>query len=255
MPYTITELANLAGITNRTLRYYEDIGLLKPARNDSSGYRIYTTLEVDALQQILIYKSLGFELSLIKEVMYNPNFNEVETLKCHIKKLELEKNRISSLIETILKTIDAKERDINMKDNQKFEGLKEQLINENEDKYGHEIRDRYGDNLIDASNKKIRKMTKEDHQKIETQTVEINRMLKEAYLTNDPQSKTSMKACEMHKDWLLNYWTFYNKEAHLNLVQMYVDDPRFKIYYENIQAGLAEFLLEAMKIYLKDSKI
>jgi DNA-binding transcriptional MerR regulator len=62
MEYTVKELAQLAGISTRTLRYYDEIGILKPARINSSGYRIYSKAEVDRLQQILFYKELGVSL-------------------------------------------------------------------------------------------------------------------------------------------------------------------------------------------------
>ena len=66
MEYTVQKLAQLAGVSSRTLRYYDEIGILKPARTNSSGYRIYGQQEVDRLQQILFYRELGVTLELIK---------------------------------------------------------------------------------------------------------------------------------------------------------------------------------------------
>ena len=66
MEYTIQKLAHLAGISTRTLRYYDQIGLLSPARTNEAGYRIYGAKEVDVLQQILFYKEMGLELARIK---------------------------------------------------------------------------------------------------------------------------------------------------------------------------------------------
>lgn len=66
MGYTVQELARLAGISPRTIRYYDEIGLLKPARFSTSGYRLYGQAEVDRLQQILFYRELGVELKAIK---------------------------------------------------------------------------------------------------------------------------------------------------------------------------------------------
>ena len=75
MVYTIKELADLSGVTTRTLRHYDEIGLLSPSRQESSGYRIYTEKEVDLLQQILLYRSMNFKLSKIKEILTDENFD------------------------------------------------------------------------------------------------------------------------------------------------------------------------------------
>lgn len=72
MEYTIQKLSQLAGISTRTLRYYDEIGLLKPDRINSSGYRIYGATEVDRLQQILFYRELGVKLDSIKEIITSP---------------------------------------------------------------------------------------------------------------------------------------------------------------------------------------
>ncbi|MDQ0163455.1 DNA-binding transcriptional MerR regulator [Bacillus alveayuensis] len=68
MEYTVNQLAKLAGVTGRTLRYYDEIGILKPARINSSGYRIYGQKEVDKLQQILFYRELDVDLETIKKL-------------------------------------------------------------------------------------------------------------------------------------------------------------------------------------------
>jgi DNA-binding transcriptional MerR regulator len=78
--YTINELARLAGVSTRTLRYYDQINLLKPAFVNPSGYRIYGSAEVDLLHTILLYKELGFELNQIKAIIYDPEFDLEEAL-------------------------------------------------------------------------------------------------------------------------------------------------------------------------------
>ena len=77
MEYSIKKLSEIAGVSTRTLRYYDEIGLLKPARVSSSGYRIYGKKQVDILQQILFYKELGISLDEIKEIIQNPNFEKI----------------------------------------------------------------------------------------------------------------------------------------------------------------------------------
>ena len=92
MEYTVQKLSEIAKISKRTLRYYDEIGLLKPARVNSSGYRIYGEKEINKLQQILFYRELGVSLEQIKLILENPLFDEIEALKEHrIKLLEKQK--------------------------------------------------------------------------------------------------------------------------------------------------------------------
>lgn len=88
MDYTIGQLAELAGVSTRTLRYYDRIGLLKPLYVDDSGYRWYGERELDLLQQILFYRERGFALAQISDLLYSENFDLVRALEDHLMDLE-----------------------------------------------------------------------------------------------------------------------------------------------------------------------
>lgn len=251
MEYTVQALAKIAGISSRTLRYYDEIGLLRPARISTSGYRIYGQLEVDLLQQILFYKELGVDLSGIRSIVYKADFDGVAALKEHHEKLIDKKHQLERLIENVNRTINAKEGRITMNDKEKFEGFKKEIIDENEKKYGKEIREKYSDETIDKSNKKFGKMTQEEYQEVTRLNDEIMQTLKEAYMTGNPESEQAQKAAELHKRWISYYWDEYSPQAHAGLAQMYVDDERFRIYYDKDQDGLAKFLRDAILIYTK----
>ncbi|MFA9398620.1 MAG: MerR family transcriptional regulator [Clostridiaceae bacterium] len=249
MEYTINKLAKLAGISTRTLRYYDEIELLKPARINSSGYRIYGEAEVDRLQQIMFYKELGVELENIKMIITSSSFNMVDALTEHHRKLLDKKKQLESLIANVEKTIAVTEGRIIMSDKEKFEGFKQKLIDDNELKYGKEIREKYGEGTINRFNKKMKNTSKEKYAEIEELTTKVNQAIKEAYEGGDPSCELAQRACELHKEWILNFWEKYSKEAHMALVQMYVDDERFTTYYDKIAPGCAVFLRDAMKIY------
>jgi len=135
MEYTIKKLASLAGISTRTLRYYDEIDLLKPLRINSSGYRIYGQKEVDLLQQILFYRELGVELRFIKNIINANDYDEIKSLKEHHQKLISRFKQLSLLINNIETTIKMKEGKINMNDKEKFNGFKKELIEDNEKNY------------------------------------------------------------------------------------------------------------------------
>ena len=251
MEYTVQKLAKLAGVSTRTLRYYDEIDLLKPARINSSGYRIYGQKEVDTLQQILFFRELEMELQSIKEIITNPTFDGAKALQDHRQKLLEKRSQLDVLIANVNKTIALTEGRINMSDQEKFEGFKKTRIDENEKKYGKEIREKYGEEVVNASNAKLMNMTQEEYEEVTQLSEEVNHTLAEAFKTGDPACDLAQKAAALHKQWLLFYWKEYSKEAHAGLAQMYVDDERFKAYYDKIHPGVAEFLRDAINIYTK----
>jgi len=254
MEYTVQRLGNLAGVSTRTLRYYDEIGILKPARINSSGYRIYGETEVDQLQQILFYRELGLSLERIKEIITAPSFSGVHALKEHHRSLLEKRKQLDTLIANVEKSIANSEGRIQMSDQEKFEGFKQKMIEDNEKKYGKEIRKKYGDEAINQSNAKLKNMTEKEYEDITNLTEEVHRVLAEAFETGDPAGELAQKAAALHKKWLTFYWREYSKEAHAGLAQMYVDDERFTAYYDKHQPGTAEFLRDAILIYTGTEK-
>lgn len=248
MEYTIQKMAALAGISTRTLRYYESFGLIKTGRR-KSGYRIYGQTEVDRLQMILFFRELGMSLETIRGIVTSDHFDRNRILREHLALLHSRKEQLEKLITNVEKTIDVQEGRITMTDSERFEGLSRKMIDENEEKYGKEIRNRYGEEAVDRANQKLMKMTNEDHSRLEALSLELNETIKTAFKTGDPASQQAQKACELHKKWLMNYWDTYSKESHMALAQGYVDDARFTAYYDKIAPGCAVFLRDAIRIY------
>lgn len=251
MEYTINKLAKLAGISTRTLRYYDEIGLLTPVRLSSNGYRIYGQNEVDKLQQILFYRELGVLLAEIKSILSSKEFDKQKALESHLLALLARRKQLDLLIENVEKTIKAGKGEIIMSNQEKFKGFLKEMVNDNEQKYGREIREKYGDETIDRSNAKFLGMSKEQYAQLESLTAELNDTLKAAFEEGDPTSELAQKACELHKKWLCFFWHDYSKEAHIGVTQLYVDDPRFTQYYDKIAVGCAEFLRDAVLHYCK----
>ncbi len=249
--YTIQQLAMLSGVSSRTLRYYDEIGLLPPSYRAQNGYRAYGPQEVDRLQQILFYRALGVELSQIKLLLDDPGFNALQALKAHLHALEAEQERLSQLICTVSRTIAAKEGGTPMTDQEKFAGLQAQRIAQNEAAYGKELRQAYGDAAIDAANKKMGEMTQQGYQRAQALEEQVRSALADALKTGDPQSPAAQEACRLHKEWLLCYWPQYDKAMHLSLAQTYVDDPRFCAYYDAVAPGAAQFLRDALSIFCR----
>ena len=136
-----------------------------------------------------------------------------------------------------------------MSDQEKFDGFFQKLVDENQQEYGKEIRAKYGDDVINQSNTKVRNLSKAQYSEVEELSSEVNTTLKAAFEQGDPESALAQKACALHKEWLCYFWDHYSREAHIGVARMYVDDPRFTAYYDEISPGCAEFLRDAILIY------
>lgn len=246
----VNELVKLSGVSARTLRYYDEIGLLKPSKIEQNGYRKYSQNDIDRLQQILFYRELDFKLEEIKTLMGHPNFKIKEALKDQYELLQEKRNYIDKLLETIDQTIKMMEGELNMTNNQKFEVFQNKLIEENEQKFGEEIREKYGEEQVEASNKRLKNMSEDQFKAMQQLEVQLLNRLKEAMELNDATSEVAMEAAELHKRWLCFSWAKYSKEAHVGLAQMYLHDDRFIAYYdERIGKGATQFLHDVIVAY------
>lgn len=154
MEYSIRQLADIAGVSTRTLRYYDERGLLKPNRVNEQGCRYYEQEQVDLLQQILFYRERNLGLDVIKEIINNPRFDAAQALEEHLIALIEQEKHISTLIQTVKNTIADMKGERSMSDKEKFEGFKRELIEKKEKLYGKEAREKYGEEAVDEANQK-----------------------------------------------------------------------------------------------------
>ena len=157
--------------------------------------------------------------------------------------------QLDSLIENVDMTISSRKGDLDMSAREKFEGFKKKIIDENEKKYGNEIRGKYGDQAVDDSNRNIENMTREEYDQVSELADQVTETLRLAFETGDPSSEPAQRCADLHRQWLSFYWKEYTKEAHAGIAQMYVDDERFTAYYDRDQPGMAKFLRDAIFVY------
>jgi len=141
--------------------------------------------------------------------------------------------------------------EIQMTDKEKFEGFKQSLIEKNEQQYGSEIREKYGNKAIDESNANLKGLTKEQYEKSEQLRLTLEETLKAAFDTGDPAGELAQKACDLHRQWLCVFYPNYSKEYHIGLGEMYVADERFRANYDKLAPGCTEFLRDSINIYCK----
>lgn len=250
MEYGIRQLSELAGVSARTLRYYDEIDLLKPLYVSEAGYRFYGEQEAELLQQILFYRERGFNLKQIRELLEREDFDVEQALEEHLSELEARRDRLDALIRTVKQTILSKKGEYEMSDKEKFEAFKETVIKENEVRYGAEIRKKYGEASVEASNRKLRGMSKEEWEQFQVLEKEILKQLEEnvaAKISFD--NEKVKKLVLLHKKWLCMTWSKYSVEAHKGVAAMYTADERFRQYYDNEVPGCAEFLKQAIEYW------
>ncbi|MEK4027201.1 MerR family transcriptional regulator [Pseudobacillus sp. FSL P4-0506] len=247
MVMKIKEVADMAGISVRTLHHYDQIGLLRPTHTTKAGYRLYTNEDLEMLQQILFFKELGFPLKKIKEIIDSPSFDRREALELHQKMLIEKRRRLNQMIATVEKTIQHMKGDIQMSNKEKFEGF-----DFSQNPYEQEARERWGNKAVDESNAKLASMSKEEQDDLSKGMNAI--YIKLAALRNDPPESKEVQTAI--KEWylFLNKIGSYSLDAFKGLGQMYVADERFTKNIDQFGPGLAKFMCEAMAIYADNNK-
>lgn len=234
----VKEIADLVGISVRTLHHYDAIGLLTPEQTTHAGYRIYSNKDLETLQQILFFRELGFPLKKIKKIIHSPSFDQQEALEIQHHMLLEKRNQLDKMIKTIEKTIQHSKGEIQMSNREKFEGF--DFIH---NPYEQEAREKWGDTAVDEAKEQTKQMTNQDEEKFN----DIYRRLA-AVRNLAPDSKEAQK--EIH-EWylLLNTIGTYSLDAFKGLGQMYVDDERFTNNIDTFGEGLATFMRDAMACY------
>lgn len=249
--YTVKGLARLAGITVRTLQYYDAIGLLKPSRRTAAGYRIYRNRDLFILQQIMFYRELEFPLDRIKSILGSRDFGLVAALESH-KKMFLEKSRrVERLIMTIDRTIKNLEEKTMLKDEELYEGFTKEEVKQLK-KYEKEAEAMYDPAIVVESRKRVRSMTKEQWQAVRAQGDEITRRLA-SLVGKDPGSGEVQEAIAAHYAHLHNFYT-PTLQMYRGLGELYVTDARFRAHFDKYAKNLADFIKKAIDIFCEEDK-
>ena len=245
---TVKQLSKLAGVTPRTLHHYDQIGLLKPSRVGDNGYRYYGEESVLRLQQILFYRELGIPLEDIKQIMGRRDFDVMGALRSHKEALQKQVTRLNRLIHTVDNTINHLKGNTTMSDKAYFEGFSE----EEQEKYAAEAEELYGSESVRESNRKWKAYATAKKEAImaEGKAVYIDMI---AAMPKGAANKDVQAIVERWRKHLEYFWT-PDLDQLLALANGYHDDPRFKANFDKMHPGLAEFMREAVSVYVSNQK-
>ena len=244
--YTVKEIADSAGISPRTVHYYDEIGLLSPASVGDNGYRYYDEESLLQLQQILFFKSFGFQLKEIRQFIEQPAFDRVKALEDHKARLLVEFERLDTLINTIEHTIEF------------LKGERKQMAKEEffkgydpaqQEEYEQEIRQKYGDKLWEQSQQRYATLSKAEQEAIGREGEQITLDILSGFDKGFDHPDVQANIARWHQ--YMQYFYDCSLETFDGLGRMYVDDPRFKALYDGRREGFASFMQHAMSHYVE----
>jgi len=243
MSWSIAEVARISNVTSRTLRHYDEIGLLPPAYVGGNGYRYYEREQLLVLQEILVLRELGLGLDVIGKTLSGEQ-DRLDALRRHHQRLLVERDRFDRLAHTVAKSIEELAGgEEEMPAEQLFEGF-------DNSQYEDEVRERWGNTPAYAeSQRRVAAMSKEDADRIQAEQEAIETALAELKLAAVPASDSrTLDVVDRHYRWMCNFWT-PDREAYICLGNMYVDDSRFTARYDERAPGLAAYLRDAITVY------
>jgi DNA-binding transcriptional MerR regulator len=246
--YTVKQLSDLAGVSGRTLHYYDEISLLKPETVGANGYRYYGDEAVLRLQQILFYRELDLPLEEIKTIMGGGDFDAVSALESHRRALERQCERITRLIQTVDDTILHLKGQKSMSKKQLFQAFSD----EQQEDYARQAEQLYDPETVRASNRKWKAYSAEEKQRILGEGNQIYEDLIAAIPRGaaSPEAQACIERWRKHMDY---FWT-PSLEQLVGLAEMYNTSPDFKANFDQMDPRLAAFMLEAVKAYVKEQK-
>ncbi|MEO3742108.1 MerR family transcriptional regulator [Plantactinospora sp. B5E13] len=242
MEWSIQELARSAGTTSRTLRHYDQVGLLTPSRIGRNGYRYYDEVGLLRLQRIPLLRELGLGLAEINRVLDGERDSGV-ALRTHLRLLEQERERIGRQIESVRTTLRKLEGGEQIMADEAFEGF-------DHTRYEQEVTQRWGREAYQQGDRWWRSLSKTEQRDFMQRQLDIAADFGRAHAAAAPVDGDEVQAItRRHHEWLTMAGNPVHREYFLNLAEMYVADPRFTANYDRHGEGTAVFIRDAMKVY------
>lgn len=248
MAYTVKQLAKISGVSVRTLHWYDEIGLLKPAYQGANGYRYYEERQCLRLQQILFFRELGFPLNDIQKLLMQGDFDHIKALEAHKQILESDINRKNQLTATIDKTIQHLRGKYKMSSEELYYGFDSNRQKEYE-QYLVESRGLRAEKLLEQSRKHTAKWDKEEWDNVKNEGDAIHKELAQAIDKGLVPSSKEVQAI-IHRHYLM-ISRFYDptKEVYVGLTDLYIEHPDFKKFFDVYHPKMIEFIGEAIRFY------
>lgn len=237
MSWSMGEVCRMSGVTSRTLRHYHHVGLLIPEDTGPGGLRRYGERELRRLQRVLVMRELGLGLADIRRVLDSEQ-DEAEALRQHLCDLEAERDRLSVLVDTVRRTVDALENDVTSRPEELFEGF-------DTAHYSERARVEWPQQWEQAREA----MTSVDGERMRAETAEAMGRMAAFLRAGTPVAAPPVQAeVEVHYRRVCVMWT-PDTEAFSHLGRVYAEDGPWREVYESVEPGLADYQREAMEVF------
>ena len=242
--YLIKKVSEISGVSVRTLHHYDEIGLLSPGKHEN-GYRYYSEEDLQTLQTILFYKYLNFPLKQIKELLTTGEKECLPHLRNQLILMKNEKERLLTLIDTLEKTIRAKEGSTIMSMEEKFKGFTYQ----DNEKYKQKAIDLYGKEVIEEAVKKQKGREQEIADGFNNIFFAISDNMSKGLKATSKENTELAKKLHKH---ICEYSFDCSADVFSSIGYGYVKNPEFKNNMDKFREGMAQYLCDAIQQYVKE---
>ena len=238
-------LAELAGVTVRTLHHYDEIGLVRPSARTRAGYRAYAPGDAERLRQVLTYRRLGFGLREVAELVSDPDADAVAHLRRQRGLLLSRRAQADAMITAIGKELEARAMGMNLTPQEQLEVF-------GTDKAGGEWADEAerrwgGTDAYQQSRRRAAGYGKDDWARIRAEADAVTRALAAALRAGLPADGAEAAGlAERHRQHVSRHFYHCGYAAHRGLAGLYAGDPRFAAHYDGIEPGLARYARDAI---------
>ena len=238
---TVSEVAELTGITVRTLHHYDELGLLCPSERSEAGYRRYSYDDLARLREILTWRALGFSLGDIRSLLDDPAYERLSALERQRELVRAEIARLGGLAVAVEEAIDAELAGTRLEETKMFDGF-------DASQYEDEVRERWGHTeAYRESARRTQGYGQPEWDEIRREGVEIVDELAGLMRAGEPATGDAARAlAERHREYLSRWFYPCSPPMHRGLAEMYVTDERFKRSYERQAEGLATYFHDAI---------
>jgi DNA-binding transcriptional MerR regulator len=242
---TVGQLAELAGVTVRTLHHYDQAGLVRPSARTPAGYRAYAPGDAERLRQVLTYRRLGFGLRQVAELLADPAADAAAHLRRQRGLLLSQRAQLDAMVAAIDKELEARAMGMNLTP-------REQLALFGTDKAGGEWRDeaerRWGESgAYEESRRRAAGYGKDDWARVQAEDSSVTAALAAALRAGLPAGGAqATDLAERHRQHISRHFYDCGFAAHRGLAGLYTDDPRFTARYDAVEPGLARYFRDAI---------
>jgi DNA-binding transcriptional MerR regulator len=243
--YTVGRVAELAGVTVRTLHHYDEIGLVIPSGRTAAGYRVYEPADIERLARVLTYRNLGFSLEQVAELLDDPTADHTTHLRRQRQLLVERGERLAGMLAAIDKELEAKAMGMQLTPEEQLEVFGTDKVG---GEWAEEAEQRWGEtDAFRESQRRTASYTREDWERLKVESDDGLRGFADAMRAGVSAGGLEGRAlAEQHREFLCRWFYDCGYELHRNLAEMYVADERFTATFDVVAPGLAAYVRDAI---------